>query len=64
MPLKLQAESMIEERGDLRSAAKKVVTAQARRELVRQMVNHGLSERRSLAVVQMVSSEIWRGTLA
>ncbi len=30
-----------------------MVTAPERRELVRQMVNRGLSERRSLAVVQM-----------
>ena len=33
-----------------------MVTAPARRELVRQMVNRGLSERRSLAVVQMSAS--------
>ena len=41
------------ERGDERSLEKKVVSAPARRELVRQMVIHGLSERRSLRVIGM-----------
>src|SRR5690606_1334662 len=44
------------ERGDPRGAAKKVVTAPARRALVRHMIDLGLSERRALAVVRMSAS--------
>jgi putative transposase len=44
------------ERGDERSLTKKVVSAPARRELVRHMVNCGLSERRSLRVMGMSAS--------
>ncbi len=40
------------ERGDPRGAPPKVVTAPARRVLVRSMVERGLSERRALAVVR------------
>ena len=38
------------------SPKKKVVSAPARRELVRHMVSHGLSERRCLRVVGMSAS--------
>ena len=44
------------ERGDERSLEKKVVSAPARRELVRYMIDKGLSERRSLRVVDMSAS--------
>jgi hypothetical protein len=41
------------ERGDPWGAAKKVLTAPARRELVRRTTTKGLSERRSLQVIGM-----------
>ncbi len=44
------------ERGIEISLEKKVVSAPARRELVRDMVSHGLSERRCLRVVGMSAS--------
>lgn len=43
-------------RGHEESVAKKVVTAPARRELVRFMIGKGLSERRSLRVIRMSPS--------
>src|SRR5690606_28885322 len=46
----------VRERRDQGRPAKKVVTAPARRELVRHLVDKGLSERRSLAVVRMSAS--------
>lgn len=54
---KLLAESLLE-KGDPRGVAKKVVTAPARRALVREMVERGLSEGRALAVVRMSVSAL------
>ena len=44
------------DRGDPRGAAKNMVTAPVRREVVREMVARGLSERRALTVGQMSAS--------
>ena len=46
------------ERGDARSAAKKVVSAPARREVVTWMRSKGLSERRALTIVKMSASSL------
>src|SRR5262249_17150415 len=46
------------ERRDAGSAAKKVVTAPARRELVRHMKERGLSERHALRVLEMSASAL------
>ena len=45
-------------RGDARRVAKKVVTAPARRVLVRDMTAQGVSERRALALVHMSASSL------
>ena len=45
-------------RGDARRVAKKVVTAPARRVLVRDMTSQGVSERRALALVRMSASSL------
>ena len=45
-------------RGDPSGAAKKVVTAPARREVVREIVVRGLSERRALTVVRMSAAAL------
>src|SRR3546814_4862618 len=52
------------ERGHQGRSAKKVVSAPARRELVRQMVDKGLSERRSLAIAGMSASAYRYATCA
>ncbi|MBZ4187010.1 IS3 family transposase [Thermomonas sp. RSS23] len=53
---KLLAEQMFENDVIKDALRKKLVTAPARRELVRHLVDKGLSERRSLAVVRMSAS--------
>ncbi len=53
---KLLAEQVLENDGHQGRPAKKMVSAPARRELVRQMIDQGLSERRSLAVAGMSAS--------
>ena len=54
---KLLAESMLENEAT-REALRKVLTASARRELVRWMSSKGLSERRSLRVIGMSASAL------
>nr|WP_087497292.1 IS3 family transposase [Curvibacter sp. AEP1-3] len=53
---RLLAEAMLENEVTKEALRKKLVSAPARRELVRHMVSHGLSERRSLRVVGMSAS--------
>ncbi|MGN2245039.1 IS3 family transposase [Frateuria sp. GZRR33] len=55
---KLLAEQVLENEVIKDAPAKKVVTAPARRGLVRHMMDRGLSERRSLAVVRMSASAL------
>ena len=55
---KLLAESVLGKRGDARRVAKKVVTAPARRVLVRDMTSQGVSERRALALVRMSAASL------
>jgi len=55
---KLLAESMLEIEITREALREKVVTAPARRLLVRQMTSQGLSERRALAVVRMSASAL------
>jgi hypothetical protein len=55
---KLLAESMLENEITREALRKKVVTAPARRELVRQMVSEGLSERRALTAAHMSASAL------
>lgn len=55
---KLLAESLLEGEVMKEALRKKVVTAPARRELVRFMIDKGLSERRSLKIVRMSSSSL------
>ena len=55
---KLLAEVAPGKRGDARGVTKKMVTAPTRRTVVRNMTEHGLSERRALAVVGMSASSL------
>ena len=55
---RLLAEAMLENEVTERSLAKKVVSAPARRELVRHMISSGLSERRSLRIIGMSASAL------
>ena len=55
---RLLAEAMLENEVTERSLAKKVVSAPARRELVRHTISSGLSERRSLRIICMSASAL------
>ncbi|WP_454259061.1 IS3 family transposase [Pseudoxanthomonas mexicana] len=55
---KLLAESLLENEVTREALRKKLVTAPAKRELVRHLMDKGLSERRALAVVRMSASAL------